>query len=128
MEDWHGKHPIPLDFFGSVNAGTGLNLNWFWKKWFYDSGYPDLAITDLRHKGNGWTVIVTNKGGKPVPVDLIIEYTDGSKEKVHRSVAVWEYETQVSLPLHGTKPVHKVTLGSTYTPDSHPADNEYQVH
>jgi Peptidase family M1 domain len=128
MEDWHGKHPIPLDFFGSVNSGTGLNLNWFWKKWFYDSGYPDLAITDLRHKGSGWTVIVTNKGGKPVPVDLTIEYTDGSKEKVHRSVAVWEHETEVSLPLHGTKPVHKIRLGSTYTPDSHPADNEYEVH
>jgi hypothetical protein len=128
MEDWHGKHPIPLDFFGSVNAGTGLNLNWFWKKWFYDNGYPDLAITDLRHKGNGWTVIVTNKGGKPVPIDLTIEYTDGSKEKVHRSVAVWEHETQVSLPLDGTKPVRKIRLGSTYIPDSHPADNEFEVH
>ncbi len=128
MEDWHGKHPAPLDFFGSVNAGTGLNLNWFWKRWFYDSGYPDLAISDVRHKGNAWTITITNKGGKPIPVDLTIEYTDGTTEKVHRSVAVWEHETQLSLPLGTTKQVGKVRLGSTYTPDSHPADNTFEVH
>ncbi len=128
MEDWHGKHPIPLDFFGSVNAGTGLNLNWFWKRWFYDSGYPDLAIFDVQHKGNDWTIVITNKGGKPIPVDLTIEYADGTTEKAHRSVAVWEHETQLSLTFRSAKPVRKVKLGSTYTPDSHPADNNFEVH
>jgi hypothetical protein len=128
MEDWHGKHPVPLDFFGSVNAGTGLNLNWFWKRWFYDSGYPDLAISDVRNKGTAWTITITNKGGKPVPVDLTIEYTDGSKDKMHRSVAVWEHDTQLAVPFHSIKPVSKIRLGSTYTPDSHPADNIFEVH
>ena len=127
MEDWHGKHPIPLDFFGSVNAGTGLDLNWFWKRWFYDSGYPDLAISDVRHKGNAWTILITNKGGKPVPVDLTIEYTDGSKEQIHRSMAVWERDTQLTVPFHSTKSVSRVRLGGTYVPDSHPADNTFEV-
>ena len=126
MEDWHGKHPIPLDFFGSVNAGTGRDLNWFWKRWFYDSGFPDLAITGLRQKANNYTVLVNNKGGKPVPVDLTIEYADSTKEKIHRSVAVWEHDTQISVPFRSAKAVTRITLGSTYTPDSHPADNVYQ--
>jgi hypothetical protein len=128
MEDWHGKHPIPLDFFGSVNVGTGLNLNWFWKRWFYDSGYPDLAISDVRHKGNAWTIVIINKGGKPVPVDLTIEYADGSKDKIHRSVAVWEHDTQLAVPFHSSKSVSNIRLGSTYVPDSHPADNTFEVH
>jgi hypothetical protein len=129
MEDWHGKHPTPLDFFGSINAGTGRNLNWFWKRWFYDGGYPDLGIADLRHKGKTSSVVVTNKGGKPVPIDLTIEYTDGAKEKIHRSVAVWEKgDTEVVIPIPSGKPVRKITLGSTYTPDSYPADNEFEVH
>jgi Peptidase family M1 domain len=123
MEDWHGKHPIPLDFFGSVNAGTGRNLNWFWKRWFYDSGYPDLALGDLRQKAKTASVTITNKGGKPVPVDLTIEYADGTKEKLHRSVAVWENDSKLILSLPAPKPIRKITLGSTYTPDSHPADN-----
>ena len=127
MEDWHGKHPIPLDFFGSVNVGTGLNLNWFWKKWFYDNGYPDLAIAGVRHKESAWTILITNKGGKPVPVDVTIEYADGSKEKIHRSIAVWEHETELTIPFHTVHPVSRIRLGSTYVPDSHPADNVFDV-
>jgi hypothetical protein len=127
MEDWHGKHPIPLDFFGSVNAGTGRNLNWFWKKWFYDSGYPDLAISDVRRKENAWTILITNKGGKPVPVDVTIEYADGGREKIHRSIAVWEYESQLTIPFHATRPISRIRLGSTYVPDSHPADNVFEI-
>jgi hypothetical protein len=127
MQDWHGKHPIPLDFFGSVNAGAGVDLDWFWKRWYYDNGYPDLAIADVRRRGKNWSVTVSNKGGKPVPVDLTIEYTDGSKAKIHRSVAVWEKASQLTLAVHSALPVKKVILGSTYTPDSHPADNEFDV-
>jgi aminopeptidase N len=127
MEDWHGKHPTPLDFFGSVNAGTGRNLNWFWKRWFYDGGYPDLAISDVRHKDDAWTIVVANKGGKPVPVDLTIEYKDGSKEKIHRSIAVWEHETRLNISFNAARPVTRIRLGSTYTPDSHPADNVFEV-
>lgn len=128
MEDWHGKHPIPLDFFGSVNAGTGRNLNWFWKRWFYDGGYPDLAISNVRHKGDAWTVVISNKGGKPVPVDLTIEYGNGKTEKIHRSVAVWEHGTQLTLTFHSAGAVGRIRLGSTYVPDSHPEDNLYDVH
>jgi hypothetical protein len=62
-----------------------------------------------------------------VPVDLTIEYTDGSKAKIHRSVAVWEKASQLTLAVHSALPVKKVILGSTYTPDSHPADNEFDV-
>jgi hypothetical protein len=127
MQDWHGKHPIPLDFFGSVNAGTGRNLNWFWQRFFYDGGYPDLAIADVRHKENAWTIGITNKGGKPVPVDVTIEYADGSKEKIHRSISVWEHETKLSIYFHARRPVSRITLGSTYVPDSHPADNVFEV-
>jgi peptidase M1-like protein len=127
MEDWHGKHPIPLDFFGSVNAGTGRNLDWFWKRWFYDAGYPDLAITDVRHKENAWTISVSNRGGKPVPVDLTIEYSDGSKEKIHRTISVWERESKLSIDFHAIQPVSRIILGNTYVPDSHPADNVFEV-
>ena len=36
IEQWHGKHPMPNDFFYCMNEGSGRNLNWFWKKWFFD--------------------------------------------------------------------------------------------
>jgi hypothetical protein len=124
IAEWHGKHPGPLDFFGSVNAGSGRNLNWFWKRWFYDGGYPDLGIKKVIRKGAAASVVVVNKGGKPVPVDLTIEYSDGTSKKIHRSVGVWEKgETEVSIPLSAQAAIKNIRLGSTYTPDSNPADN-----
>ena len=120
---WHGKHPCPLDFFGCVNAGSGRNLDWFWKRWFYDDGYPDLAIKGYSHHGAETSVVVVNKGGKPIPIDLTIEYADGTTGKVHRSVGVWEKgNKEVSIPV-SSKNVKRIRLGSTYTPDSVPADN-----
>jgi hypothetical protein len=124
IRDWHGKHPAPLDFFGSMNAGSGHNLNWFWQRWFYDGGYPDLAITGLQHKNGSTAVIVANKGGKPLPIDLSIEFTDGTIRKIHRSVGVWQGGNKTAIiAVPSGKSIRKVTLGSTYTPDSHPGDN-----
>jgi hypothetical protein len=40
IKEWHGKHPMPYDFFYSMNEGTGKNLNWFWKRWFFARGFP----------------------------------------------------------------------------------------
>jgi hypothetical protein len=123
---WHGRHPIPLDFFASMNAGSGRNLDWFWRRWFYDNGYPDLAITDVSHKKKGWSVVITNKGGKPIPIDLTIEFSDGTRTKIHQSVAAWENENrEVTIPVSSVKAIRKVTLGSTYDPDGYPADNEW---
>jgi hypothetical protein len=126
IADWHGRHPIPLDFFASMNAGSGRNLDWFWRRWFYDGGYPDLAITDVSHKKKGSSIVITNKGGKPVPIDLTIEFMDSTRTKIHQSVAVWENENRdVTIPVSSVKVIRKVMLGSTYDPDSYPADNEW---
>jgi aminopeptidase N len=126
MRDWHGRHPMPLDFFGSMNAGSGRNLDWFWKRWFYDDGYPDLAIKEVRHTGRMAVVVVANNGGKPMPVDLTIEFADGNKKSIHRSVGVWEKgERETQVPVGSEKVIRKISLGSTYVPDSFPKDNEW---
>ena len=44
---WEGKHPIPQDFFYTINDVAGENLNWFWKPWFFEFGYPDLSVTNV---------------------------------------------------------------------------------
>ena len=44
MDNWHGKHPIPWDYFNSMNSGSGKNLNWFFNNWFFTNYYDDLAL------------------------------------------------------------------------------------
>lgn len=128
IEQWHGKHPMPYDFFNCMNAGSGNDLNWFWKRWFFDNGVPDLAISKVANRKNFFKVNVTSVGTKPVPVDLTVFYTDGSTQKIHRSIAVWEHhDTTITLTFKTAKPVQKLMLGSTYVPDINKDDNVYEM-
>jgi hypothetical protein len=90
MDRWHGKHPIPWDFFNTVNDVTGRNLNWFWNGWFFGNGYIDFAVSGVQKAGNGYTVVIDNIGGMPAPVDLEAHYGDGSSEVIHETPAIWE--------------------------------------
>ncbi|WP_400191378.1 M1 family metallopeptidase [Hymenobacter sp. B81] len=124
IQTWQGKHPMPYDFFNAMNAGAGRNLNWFWQRWFFDGGYPDLAIQRVTKQGSGYEVLVQAKGSKPVPVDLTITFADNTTQQIHRSIAVWESgATSVTVPVPTDKAVKQVKLGSTWVPDSYPQDN-----
>lgn len=126
IRNWNGKHPQPFDFFYSMNTGTATDLNWFWKAWFFDDGVPDLAIAKLLARGRKKCVVVESKGTKPVPVDLTVEYMDGSVQHIHRSIAVWATGARkVELRFRADKKIKSLRLGSTYVPDVNKADNTY---
>jgi hypothetical protein len=123
IQQWQGKHPIPLDFFNCMNTGSGKNLNWFWKRWFIDGGVPDLSLKKVTKTPAGFSVIVACAGNKPVPLDLTITYTDGSTENVHRSIGIWEKASSVTLTLTAKKAVKSISLGGAYVPDVNRKDN-----
>jgi Peptidase family M1 domain len=126
ISHWNGKHPAPLDFFYSMNMGSGKNLNWFWKRWFYDDGYPDLGFGPVKKTGNEYTVTVNCIGTKPVPVDLTIFFQDSTTQKIHKDISCWEKgERMIQLTFTSPKKVQKLKLGSLYVPDVNRKDNEY---
>lgn len=128
IQQWQGKHPMPYDFFNCMNAGSAKNLNWFWKRWYFDNGYPDLAITSVTKKIKSYNVLITSKGSKPVPVDLLITYADKTTSKVHRSVCVWEKgNSTVTINIPTTQKITRVELVGTYNVDSNKADNIFEV-
>ncbi|MCP9752200.1 M1 family peptidase [Ferruginibacter sp. HRS2-29] len=128
IRNWNGKHPVPQDFFNSMNAGSGRNLNWFWKRWFYEDGVPDMAITKFNGSGANKQVVVEAQGVKPLPIDLTIFYKDGTQQAIHRTIAVWEKGAKsVTIPFKATKAIEKIVLGSAHTPDSNPKDNVWVV-
>jgi hypothetical protein len=49
-ERWKFKHPTPADFFRTMEDASGVDLDWFWRGWFYTTDHVDLAITDLQYK------------------------------------------------------------------------------
>jgi len=126
INNWNGKHPIPLDFFNAMNTGSGKNMNWFWKKWFYDDGYPDLSFGPVAKTANEYKVIVNSICTKPVPVDLTIYFQDNTTQKIHRNISCWENgERKIIINFTSSKKPVKMKLGSLYIPDINQKDNEY---
>lgn len=128
ISNWNGKHPMPYDFFNSMNEGSGKDLNWFWKRWFFDNGYPDLAITSVTKKGNSANVLITARGTKPVPVVLTVIYDDGTRQIIRKDVSVWQSgNTTLIIPVNAAKPIRRIELGDAHVPDKNKADNVYEV-
>ena len=111
-----------------MNAGSGKKLDWFWKRWFFDGGYPDLAIGTVTKKLKAYTIKIVSKGSKPVPIDLLISFADKTTMQVHRSISVWEKgNTEVSITVPTPKKIEEISLGSTYVPDVNKEDNIYRA-
>jgi hypothetical protein len=129
MNRWKGKHPAPFDFFLTWNEASGQNLDWFWKPWFFDWGFPDLGIQGVvrDEAANAEVVMIERKGNIPVPVHLVVEYADGSKETFHYTAAVWrdgKQNLRINCPA-GKKP-RSATLGKITIPDADKRDNQWK--
>jgi hypothetical protein len=124
MYQWNGKHPIPWDFFYTFNNVYGKSLNYFWKAWFFDNSYIDMALEKVIKSGNGIAVTIKNNGGAPAPFDVIIEYANGSKETVHQTPAVWlSGQKTVVLNIKTTRPVKSVRLDGGVFADGNEENN-----
>ncbi|MFT3911153.1 MAG: M1 family metallopeptidase [Ferruginibacter sp.] len=109
MDRWNGKHPIPWDFFYTFNDKSGKNLDWFWNNWFFSNNYIDIAIKSAAQKNNGYVLNLENIGGMPAPFDVVVSYTDGTKEIFHQTAAIWEKDNkQTSIKIAAKKPVQSM--------------------
>ncbi|MFY0256236.1 M1 family metallopeptidase [Chitinophaga sp. 30R24] len=128
IAQWNGKHPQPYDFFYCMNTGAGRNMDWFWKNWFFDNGYPDLAITQVSQTGKTAAIEITSKGSKLVPIDLVVLFDDNTTIRLHRSIDCWEKGNKtVSLRFPAAHKIKKVTLGSTWIADIDKSNNIYEL-
>lgn len=46
---WMFKRPTPADFFRTMEDASGVDLDWFWRGWFYTTDHVDVAIDGLRY-------------------------------------------------------------------------------
>ena len=45
---WKFKHPTPADFFRSLEDASAMDLDWFWRGWFYTTGNNDIGIKEVK--------------------------------------------------------------------------------
>ncbi|MFT6167468.1 MAG: hypothetical protein ACJASF_002167 [Vicingaceae bacterium] len=47
-QTWMFKHPTPADFFRIMEDASGIDLDWFWRGWFFSTDHCDIALNDVK--------------------------------------------------------------------------------
>ncbi|KAA3620251.1 MAG: M1 family peptidase [Calditrichaeota bacterium] len=47
-ERWMFRHPTPADFFRTMEDASAIDLDWFWRGWFYSTDHVDIALANVR--------------------------------------------------------------------------------
>lgn len=63
---WAFKHPSPADFFRSMEDASGVDLDWFWRGWFYDIQPVDISLDSVK------AYVMTDKGIVSTKIDSIM--------------------------------------------------------
>lgn len=61
---WAFKHPRPSDFFRTMEDASGIDLDWYWRAWFYDIEPVDISLD------SAWGIQVTAPNVVPVKMDM----------------------------------------------------------
>lgn len=118
MKRWHGKHPMPYDFFFTLDNVGGQDLSWFWKPWFFEFGYPDLSIKDVITEKGTTKIFIEKVGNIPIPISLEVTYEDSTKQEIFRIANEWKSgEKIVTIELSSNKNIKSILLGNSHTPD-----------
>ncbi|UAB83394.1 M1 family metallopeptidase [Zunongwangia sp. SCSIO 43204] len=127
MDRWNGKHPIPWDFFYSINDISGKDLNWFWDNWYFKPNHIDFEIKKVTQNDNSVEVLVFNIGGMPAPFDVKLTFADGSSKSIHQKSTIWENaEDEFSIQIETDKQVEAVTLEGGIWMDATPENNTWK--
>jgi hypothetical protein len=73
-ERWAFKHPTPADFFRTMEDASAVDLDWFWRGWFYTTDHVDISLSNVK-----WFQLNT---GNP-DVEKAIQKEQDSKRDIH---------------------------------------------
>jgi len=76
FEDFSFKHPTPNDIKRTAEKVSGLQLDWYLNEWTQTTHTIDYGIKSV----NGKEITLERIGQMPMPIDVEVTYTDGSKE------------------------------------------------
>jgi len=128
MDRWHGKHPLPWDFFFTFNDISRKNLNWFWNNWFFQPNYIDLSIKDAVKSGKGYKLTIENIGGMAAPVDVVVTYADETKETFHHTGLIWKNNQKLaSVNINTQKDVKSIRLDGGIFMDADESNNTWKA-
>lgn len=77
------SHPTPNDIKRTAERVSGANLDWYLVDWTETTNTIDYAINEVKANGTSTDVTLQRIGRMPMPIDLLVEYNDGTKESFY---------------------------------------------
>ncbi|WOT06996.1 M1 family metallopeptidase [Shewanella youngdeokensis] len=95
---WKYKRPTPSDFFRTMEEASGVDLDWFWRGWFYSTDHVDISIDKvykLRMNTKNPDIDFARERqieqDKPVPMSIIRNKEEGLKSWVELNKDVTDF-------------------------------------
>ncbi len=127
IRTWAFRHPTPADFFRVMRDESGVDLDWFWREWIYETARLDQAVDSVgTRKGGGSAVFLSNRGTMVMPLELRLTFQDGTAETVRLPVDMWNLGNRFEYRVPGTKAVRAAEIDPRHVlPDTDPANNRW---
>ena len=143
---WMFKHPTPEDFFRTMEDASGVDLDWFWRGWFFTTDITDIGIKGVKKfysskvdedsvgfiedtsEGLGFStkqskyhyeITYEKPGGLVMPIIVEFTFKDGSKERKTYPAQIWRYtDDEVTKVFSSSKEIESILVD----PDLETAD------
>jgi aminopeptidase N len=81
--DFKFKHPTPNDIKRTAEKVSGAELDWYLTDWTATTNTIDYGINQVSETSDKTSISLERIGRMPMPIDLEVEYTDGTKESFY---------------------------------------------
>ncbi|WP_366185819.1 M1 family metallopeptidase [Flavobacterium ovatum] len=97
-QDFKFKHPTPNDIKRTAERVSGAELDWYLTDWTQTVNTIDYGITAVSEQDNATVVQLQRIGRMPMPIDLLVEYLDGTKESFYIPLRMMYFEKENPTP------------------------------
>lgn len=115
-DEWKFKHPAPNDFIRVAEKVSGAELDWYLTDWTQTTNRIDYGIQAVEEEGDQTRVVLQRIGEMPMPIELTVTYSDGTKEEIYIPLQMMRQdkpgfeETQVKDDWAWAYPTYSFTL------------------
>ena len=88
---WKFKRPTPSDFFRTIEEASGVDLDWFWRGWFYSTDHVDISLDsiyrlrlDTKDPDIDFARLRQENADKPAKVGVLLDEQEGIQTWVER--------------------------------------------
>ena len=94
FQDFKFKHPTPNDIKRTAERVSGANLDWYLTDWTQTTNTIDYRIKEVKDNAEKTNVTLERIGRMPMPIDLSVEYTDGTSESFYIPLRMMSFEKE----------------------------------